>query len=94
MMTRDFLKEQQICKEVDVVDHRDSIDPNVNLFAVSAGEDNLCNDIEEYYAAWEKSQGLPYDHSTHPGSTVGAFEDLDKYMALLAKQLASPSKLS
>jgi hypothetical protein len=94
VMEQDFREEQRYCKVVDAIDQRDTIDPNTNLFAVSAGLDNFCNGIEEYYAAWRKSQHLPYDHSVQPGDTSHAFVGTEDYITLLSKQIKHPSQLT
>lgn len=94
VMEQDFRAEQRYCKVVDAIDQRDTIDPNTNLFAVSAGLDNFCNGIEEYYAAWRKSQHLSYDHSLKPGDTSHAFVGTEEYITLLTKQIRHPSQLT
>src|SRR5947209_144673 len=44
-----YAQEQQACKQVDVIDKRDTIDPNVNLFQASAELDDFCNAVESAY---------------------------------------------
>ena len=93
-MGQDFHVEQRLCKHVDVIDKRDSIDPNVNLFQASAGLDNFCNDIESVYAAWEKDHHLPYDKSIVPAFRLDAFKGSDVALKKLVKYLRNPSALS
>lgn len=62
-MRRDFRREQVACRPLDQVDQRDTIDPNVNLFEVSVGLDDMCNAIESGYADWNKQHGRPYDRT-------------------------------
>lgn len=91
VMTHDYALEQRYCTVVDQIDKRDTIDPNINLFAVSAGLDGFCDGIEEYYAAWLKSQHLPYDRQVQPGLTSTGFLNTDLWVAELKQELRHPN---
>ena len=93
-MVEDYRREQRVCRAVDSIDKRDTIDPNTNLFQVSAGLDNLCNDIESVYAAWEKAHGKPYDKRVIPAFASEAFQGTDKELKDMRKDLRHPSALS
>lgn len=94
VMQQDFEREQIAARQVDQIDVRDSIDPNTNLFQASAELDNLCNDIEAVWAAWEKAHHMPYDKSIQPALLSEAFQGSDKGLKDLAKWLRHPSSLS
>jgi hypothetical protein len=93
-MAGDYRREQRICRTVDAVDQRDTIDPNTNLFQVSAGLDNLCNDIESVYAAWEKEHHRPYPKDIVPAFLSEAFEGSDLQLKKMREQLRHPASLS
>lgn len=90
---RAFHREQQACRLVDVVDKRDTIDPNVQLFQASAALDNLCNDIEGIYVVWAKKHRYPYDKGIQPAFVEDAFKDGDLNVKKLPKYLKHPSDL-
>lgn len=91
---RYYRREQRACHIVDDVDHRDTIDPNVNLFAVSAGLDTLCNDIETAYAQWAKAHGYPYDKSLPPSTPQDVFVDGDASLEKMPDQIKHPAALA
>src|SRR5579864_921931 len=93
-MSRDYAAEQGDCKLVDRVDQRDTIDPNTNLFLVSALLDNFCNDIESVYAAWQKAHHRPYDKTVIPAVLSEAFIGSDKEIQQITKAVRHPSDLS
>ena len=68
-----YAQEQRVCKQVDIIDKRDTIDPNVNLFQASAELDDFCNAIESAYVYWAKRHGLPYDKTIVPGRRQEVF---------------------
>jgi hypothetical protein len=93
-MGRIFSKEQRVCRQVDSIDRRDSIDPNTNLFQASAALDTLCNDIESAYNTWRSNHGLPYD-ATIPVAVPGSeFKDGDSDMLKMSQWLRHPAALS
>jgi hypothetical protein len=87
---REYRREQRACRLVDVIDNRDTIDPNINLFAVSAGLDTLCNDIEYAYTDWAMKHGYPYDRSITPGRPQDVFVDGDASLEKMPKQMEHP----
>ena len=89
-----YRQEQRVCRTVDAIDQRDSIDPNTNLFQVSAGLDNLCNDIESVYAAWQKEHHRPYPKDIIPAFLSEAFQGSDLELEKMRKQLHHPAALS
>ncbi len=89
-----YAKEQQACKQVDVIDKRDTIDPNVNLFQASAELDDFCNAIESAYAYWAKKHGLPYDETIVPGRHQEVFLQSDADLLTIQKYLRHPAALS
>lgn len=84
-MTRDFASRRPACKEVDAVDRRDTIDPNTDLFQLSAGMDGMCNDIESVYAAWEKAHHMKYDKSIVLAFLSQAFNGSDRGLRIMAQ---------
>ena len=84
-MTREFESRRPACKEVDAIDRRDTIDPNTDLFQLSAGLDGLCNDIESVYAAWEKAHHMKYDKSIVPTFLAQAFKGSDRGLRIMAQ---------
>ncbi len=93
-MKKTYAQEQQACKQVDVIDKRDTIDPNVNLFQASAFLDNFCNAIESGYAFWEKSQGLPYDKDLTTGLQREIFISPDSDLKTIGKLMRHPAAQS
>jgi hypothetical protein len=91
---RTYAQEQQDCKQVDVIDKRDTIDPNVNLFQASAELDDFCNAIESAYVYWAKRHGLPYDKSIVPGRRQEVFLGSDGDLKTINKYLRHPAALS
>lgn len=89
-----YEREQQACRQVDVIDRRDTIDPNVNLFQASAQLDDFCNAIESAYAYWAKKHGLPYDKVVVPGRHQEVFLQSDADLLTIHKYLRHPSALS
>lgn len=89
-----YAQEQRDCKQVDVIDKRDTIDPNVNLFQASAELDDLCNAIESAYVYWARKHGLPYDKTILPGRRQEVFLGSDTDLKTLPKYLRHPSALS
>jgi hypothetical protein len=91
-MKRLFAQEQRACHIEDVVDKRDTIDPNVNLYQASSQVNSFCNDIETAYAAYRKAHAMPYDelvNETLPGTY---FEDGDYNMQIIGRYLGNPAK--
>jgi len=68
-------REQKDCRLVDVIDKRDSIDPNVKLFEASALLVSLCNDIEVGWAFWAKAHGEKYDKNLIPPTIADVWKD-------------------
>jgi hypothetical protein len=93
-MTVNYHREQVICTRVDVVDRRDTIDTNTNLFQASVGLDNFCNDIESAYAGWEKLHRHPYDKRVVPSYPENAFKASILSQQLMKKYLRRPAALS
>jgi hypothetical protein len=91
---RTYALEQRDCKQVDVIDRRDTIDPNVNLFQASAELDDFCNAIESAYVYWAKRHGLPYDKSIVPGRRQEVFLGSDGDLKTIHKYLRHPAALS
>jgi len=89
-MTHDFASRRPACKEVDAVDRRDTIDPNTDLFQLSAGLDGMCNDIESVYAAWRKAHHMTYDKSIVPAFLSQAFNGSDRGLRIMAQFLRHP----
>ncbi len=89
-----YAQEQQACKQVDVIDKRDTIDPNVNLFQASAELDDFCNAIESAYAYWAKKHRLPYDKLIVPGRHQEVFLQSDADLLTFQKYLRHPAALS
>jgi len=89
-----YKREQILCGRVDIVDHRDTIDPNSNLFQASVGLDNMCNDIESAYAGWEKSHHLAYDKRVVPSYPQNAFKSSILSLKLMKQYLRRPAGLS
>ena len=89
-----FRREQRECKVEDIVDNRDTIDPNVNLFAVSVGLDDMCNAIESAYVTWAMAHGLPYDRTIVPGRPIDVFIAADTDYKKMPKQLRHPAALA
>lgn len=87
-------REQNDCKLVDVIDKRDSIDPNIKLFAASENLDDLCNDIEVAWAYWAKQHHMKYESKLVPAVVTDAWVDGDKRVALLPELMAHPSQLA
>jgi hypothetical protein len=84
-MTRDFASRRPACKEVDAIDRRDTIDPNTDLFQLSAGLDGMCNDIESVYAAWEKAHHMKFDKSIVLSFLAQAFKGSDRGLRIMAQ---------
>jgi hypothetical protein len=76
---RTYAREQEVCKQVDVIDQRDTIDPNV---------------IESAYVYWAKGHGLPYDKSIVPGRRQEVFLGSDADLKTIHKYVLHPSALS
>lgn len=93
-MTLDYRAEQVLCARVDVVDVRDTIDPNANLFQASAGLDNFCNDIESAYAGWERSHHHAYDKRVVPSYPENAFKGSQLSLKQMNMYLRRPAALS
>lgn len=93
-LQRAHAQEQKVCKQVDVIDKRDTIDPNVNLFQASAELDDFCNAIESAYVFWAKRHGLPYSKSIIPGRRQEVFLQADSDLKTIHKYLRHPSTLS
>jgi hypothetical protein len=91
---RDYAQEQRACKLVDLIDKRDTIDPNVDLFQASAELDDLCNAIESAYVYWAKKHGYPYDKTVVPGRKQEVFLGSDADLKTLPKYLRTPRALS
>jgi hypothetical protein len=86
--------EQEVCKQVDVIDKRDTIDPNVNLFQASAELDDFCNSIDDAYAFWAKQHGLPYSKALTLGLRQEVFLTADADLKTINKYLRHPAALS
>jgi hypothetical protein len=91
---RAYAQEREVCKGVDAIDKRDTIDPNVNLFQVSAELDDFCNAIEDAYAFWAKQHGLPYDKSIFLGRRQEVFLQADADLKTIGKYMRHPAALS
>ena len=87
-------REQQDCKLVDVIDKRDSIDPNIKLFAASENLDDLCNDIEVAWAYWAKQHHMKYEEKLVPAVVSDAWLDGDKRVETLPVLLRNPDQLA
>jgi hypothetical protein len=90
-MTRYFVARRPACREVDAIDRRDTIDPNTDLFQLSAGLDGMCNDIESVYAAWEKAHHMKYDKSIVPSFLSQAFNGSDRGLRIMAQFQRHPA---
>jgi hypothetical protein len=90
----DFRREQGICRGVDVIDKRDSIDPNTNLFQASALLDGLCNTIESVYAWWQHQHHEHWDHSLVPNDPSVAFMGPDQGVEKMQGWLQRPAALT
>jgi hypothetical protein len=88
-----FHREQVACRLVDVIDQRDSIDPNIQLFQASASLDNLCNDIEGIYVGWAKKHHYRYDKSIPPAFVADTFKGADLEVKKLPGYLKHPTDL-
>lgn len=91
---RTYAREQEACKQVDVIDKRDTIDPNVDLFQASAELDDFCNAIESAYVYWAKRHGLPYDKTIVPGRRQEVFLGSDADLKTIGKYMRHPAALS
>ncbi|MGI8969022.1 MAG: hypothetical protein ACR2GA_07970 [Chloroflexota bacterium] len=92
---RNFHVEQHVCYTlVDEVDHRDTIDPNVNLFHASASLDNICNSIEELYRTWAQKNGYPFNKHIPPALPAQTFLGQNKELPIMTKQMRHPSALT
>ncbi|HLJ68204.1 MAG TPA: hypothetical protein VKX16_12675 [Chloroflexota bacterium] len=89
-----FRREQSECRIPDVIDNRDSIDPNVNLFQVSIALDDMCNAIESAYVTWAQAHGLPYDRNIVPGRPLNVFIQADTDLKSTARELRHPAALA
>lgn len=90
MMTADFRTEQRVCVTVDKIDRRDTISPNVKLFLVSEGLDNLCNSIEYAYATWRHERHMSYNESLNLGSPADLFVNADASLEQMPAELRHP----
>lgn len=91
-MKRLHAKERAACHLEHVVDNRDTIDPNVNLYLASSQIDSFCNDMETAYSEWRKAHGMTYDESL-PSTLAGTyFEDGDYNMQEIGRLLRHPAK--
>jgi hypothetical protein len=90
-MTADFHTEKRVCRTVDAIDRRDTISPNVKLFLVSEGLDNLCNSIEYAYATWRHERHMSYDESLNLGSPADLFVNADASLEQMPGELRHPS---
>ncbi len=93
-MGKIYTQERRACRQVDVIDERDTIDPNVNLFQASAALDSFCNDIENTYNSWRETRGLSYDKNLPAANKGAEFIDGDANMLKMHLWLAHPSALS
>lgn len=91
---RGYREERKACRLVDEIDKRDTIDPNINLFAASAGFDSLCNDIEYAYMDWAKKHGYPYVKALVPVRPQDVFVDGDFNIKKMPKQMQHPAAYS
>lgn len=89
-----FRQEQQECKLVDVIDKRDTIDPNINLFFASAALDDMCNAIESAYVTWAPKHGFPYDKSVLPSRPSDVFLGPDLDLTKMSGYLRNPASLA
>jgi hypothetical protein len=89
-MTRQFKREQVVCRQVDVIDARDSITPDTDLFWASTVLDNMCNDIESVYSSWRMAHGYSYDKTTFPTNPGQEFADGDYGVTQMAKLTRHP----
>jgi hypothetical protein len=89
-----FRREQQECRVVDQVDNRDTIDPGVKLFQVSAALDDICNTIESAYVTWAKPHGYPYDKTVQPSRPAEVFIGMDQEFKNIPVLLRHPDSLS
>lgn len=88
-----YRREQRACRLMDTIDARDSIDPNVNLFAASVQLDNMCNAIESAYTYWAQRHGAPYDKGIVAYPPYQVFNAADVGLPLLRHQLRHPAQL-
>jgi hypothetical protein len=93
-MLADYHRERRQCKLVDVIDNRDSIDPNVHLFAASAALDDICNTIESAYTTWAIPHHYPYDQNVVPSRKGDEFIGMDLEFKEIPKWLRHPSTLT
>lgn len=87
-----YAREQHQCKAVDVIDQRDSIDPNINLFQASATLDGMCNTVEAAYAWWAKTHHRPYNIQLVPDTPATLFVGMIPSMQKFPLQLAHPDR--
>lgn len=92
-LVRDYRREQVACRLEDRVDRRDTIDPNVNLFAASADLGGFCNNLESAYVRWAITNHLPYDSTVNP-SGADPFNGSAIALAKMPVLLAHPSERS
>lgn len=93
LIEQGYQQEQQVCKQVDVIDKRDTIDPNVDLFQASAELDDFCNAVESAYAYWAKKHHLPYDKTIVPGRHQEVFLQSDLDLKTFQKYVRDASAL-
>jgi hypothetical protein len=91
---RDFKKEQAACRLVDVIDRRDTIDPNVQLFQASVELDAMCNAIESAYVWWAQKHGYPYDKSVIGYRPDEVFVGADAGLLKMPGYMRHPSALA
>jgi hypothetical protein len=87
---RYFRRNETMCRLADVIDKRDTIDPNVNLFQASIALDDMCNNVESVYALWAKEHHLRYDKSIVPSRKSEEFFGLDVELAKVPTYLKHP----
>lgn len=90
LLRTSYHRVEQACRIVDVIDNRDSIDPNVKLFSASAELDNFCNDIEVVHAVWAKDHHYHYQAKLLPDIPEETFLGADKCFATMPDLLAHP----
>ncbi|GAC1324216.1 MAG: hypothetical protein NVSMB22_12770 [Chloroflexota bacterium] len=89
-----YAQEQTRCKLVDVIDKRDTIDPNIKLFQASADVVDLCNDMEGVWAFWRRAHGLSYDKALLPASLFYNWQDGDLDIKKVPGLLRHPNELA
>lgn len=89
-----YARERRECKAVDVIDARDSIDPNINLFQASATLDGMCNTIDSAYAWWAKTHRRPYNVSLVPDTPANLFVGMIPLLQKVPLQLKYPDALT